>query len=183
MLDIERFIDDCGRATASDRAPKAVREVLARAVSEPNEIIAALGEPTEAGATALHHSSELTIINVVWAPMMTIVPHDHRMWAAIGIYGGREDNIYWRRREDGRIEAAGASSLSVRDAVPLGKDIIHSLLNPIPRLTAAIHIYGGDFFGQARSEWDPEMLTERPYNKERNMSLFKDPSVRARVSG
>jgi len=59
---------------------------------------------------------------------MTIMPHDHRMWAVIGVYTGREDNIFWRRLPAGEgagIEAAGARALSVKDAVPLGRDIIH----------------------------------------------------------
>ena len=41
---------------------------------------------------------------------MTVMPHNHNMWAAIGIYTGREDNILWRRVPDepsGRIDAAG----------------------------------------------------------------------------
>jgi uncharacterized protein YjbI with pentapeptide repeats len=45
----------------------------------------------------LYHASDLTILNVVWAPRMTIMPHNHQMWAVIGIYTGREDNIFWRR--------------------------------------------------------------------------------------
>jgi len=45
----------------------------------------------------LCHSSDLTILNVIWAPHMTIMPHNHQMWAVIGIYTGREDNIFWRR--------------------------------------------------------------------------------------
>jgi hypothetical protein len=28
---------------------------------------------------------------------MTVMPHNHNMWAIIGIYTGREDNILWRR--------------------------------------------------------------------------------------
>jgi len=32
--------------------------------------------------------------------------------------------------------------------------------NPIPRLTGAIHVYGGDFFGVARSEWDAETRSD-----------------------
>ena len=28
---------------------------------------------------------------------MRLYPHDHRMWAAIGIYQGREDNAFYRR--------------------------------------------------------------------------------------
>ena len=100
----------------------------------------------------------------------------HEMWAMIGIYGGRENNIFWRRlpeEDGGLIEAAGAKSLGVGDVAPLGKDIIHSVTNPLDRLTGAIHVYGGDFFGVHRSEWDPEALTEQPYDVEKNVGLFK----------
>jgi len=34
---------------------------------------------------------DLTILNVVWTPGMVVYPHDHRTWAVIGLYGGRED--------------------------------------------------------------------------------------------
>jgi predicted metal-dependent enzyme (double-stranded beta helix superfamily) len=85
---------------------------------------------------------------------MCQLPHNHGMWAVIGIYTGREDNIFWRRPvlSTGRIEAAGARALSEREAVPLGPEIIHSVINPIKRLTGAIHAYGGDFFAISRSE-------------------------------
>ena len=51
--------------------------------------------------------------------------------------------------------------------------------NPIPRLTGAIHVYGGDFFGTVpnRSEWDPESLLEQPYNIEKNIRLFEEANV------
>ena len=93
------------------------------------------------------------------------------MWAVIGIYSGREDNVFWRRTDqpDGLIEAAGAKSLCVGDVTPLGKDIIHSVTNPIPKFSGAIHVYGGDFFNAPhRSEWDAEQLKERDYNSENN---------------
>ena len=86
------------------------------------------------------------------------MPHNHQMWAVIGVYTGREDNIFWRRvpgGDGGKLEAAGARALSAKDADPLGDNIIHSVTNPIPRLTGAIHVYGGDFFAAERSEWDP----------------------------
>src|SRR5688500_18978800 len=149
MFDLDRFFADCRAAIAADRSHRAVREVVARAVAEPGAVLRGLGEPQRAGLTRLHHSPELTILNVVWGPMMTIMPHNHRMWAVIGIYSGREDNIFWRRLPEGppgAVEAAGAKSLRARDATVLGHDIIHSVTNPLPRLTGAIHIYGGDFF-------------------------------------
>jgi len=112
---------------------------------------------------------------------MTLMPHNHEMWAVIGVYSGREDNIFWRRlpdRSDGRIRAAGARELCVGDVAPLGKDIIHSVTNPIPRLTGAIHVYGGDFFETPRSEWDPESLLEGRYDVEKNMRLFEEANNR-----
>jgi predicted metal-dependent enzyme (double-stranded beta helix superfamily) len=111
---------------------------------------------------------------------MTIMPHNHLMWAVIGIYAGREDNIFWRRLPDepGRIEAAGAKSLGPGDAEPLGRDIIHTVTNPLPRLTGAIHVYGGDFFAVARSEWDPETLCERALDLDRAARLFEEANAR-----
>jgi predicted metal-dependent enzyme (double-stranded beta helix superfamily) len=107
---------------------------------------------------------------------MCQLPHNHGMWALIGIYTGREDNIFWRRPvpSTGRIEAAGARALSEREAMPLGPEIIHSVINPIKRLTGAIHVYGGDFFAVSRSEWDPEHLVEGPYDVAKTLALFEE---------
>jgi predicted metal-dependent enzyme (double-stranded beta helix superfamily) len=108
---------------------------------------------------------------------MSVPPHDHDMWAVIGVYGGREDNIFWRRIDDENgsvVEAAGAKSLGPGDAEPLGRDIVHSVLNPTERLTAAIHVYGGDFFGVDRNEWDPETHRQRAYDIENIRRRFED---------
>lgn len=177
MFEVDQFVSDCRAAYAEDPSHKAVREVIARAVTAPGDVLKGLGEPERAGVQRLYHADDFTILNVVWGPQMTLMPHNHQMWAVIGIYSGREDNIFWRRIKDapaGKIEAAGAEALEVGDAVPLGRDIIHSVTNPIPRLTGAIHVYGGDFFGAARSEWDPESLLEGRYDVEKNMRLFEE---------
>lgn len=175
MFDRDRFIEDCREALKTPTPEKAVREVVARAVSNPDAVLSGLGEPEAGGVHPLLSTPELTIVNVVWSKFMTILPHNHEMWAVIGIYTGREDNIFWRRIEDedgGRIEAAGARALCQKDAVPLGKDIIHSVTNPINRLSGAIHVYGGDFFGIDRSEWNPETLLERPYDVAKNLKIL-----------
>jgi len=177
MFDLDRFKADC-IAVAEERAPvEAIREILTRAVDDPSGVQKAVSESGRAGVQALHRSSDLTILNVVWGPGMTVMPHNHNMWAVIGIYSGREDNIFWRRLpgEAGRrIEAAGARALCERDVFPLGKDIIHSVTNPIGRLTGAIHVYGGDFFGAPRSEWDPERLMEQPFDMQKALRLFEE---------
>ena len=175
MFETDRFIADC-RGAGLASGPSGVLEVVSAAVSAPAEILRALGEPRRAGVHALYRSTELTIFNLIWGPQMCQLPHDHRMWAVIGIYTGREDNIFWRRpagNPHGRIEAAGAKALSEREAVPLGPDIIHSVINPVSRLTGAIHVCGGDFFSAKHSQWDPERLLEEPYDVKRLLALFE----------
>jgi predicted metal-dependent enzyme (double-stranded beta helix superfamily) len=102
------------------------------------------------------------------------------MWAVIGVYAGREDNVFWRRirGEPNRIEAAGARALCARDTVPLDTDIIHSVINPIDRLSGAIHIYGGDFFATERSKWDSLTLKEGRSDREEARRNFERASAR-----
>jgi len=181
MFELDRFIEDCRAAVAEDKTHKAAREVVARAVSDPDGVMTEIGAPKRSEIQKLYHGPDLTILNVVWGPGMTVSPHNHEMWAVIGIYTGREDNIFWRRvpgAKDGKLEAAGAKALSLGDAAPLGPDIIHSVTNPIPRLTGAIHVYGGDFFGTDRSQWEPETLTEEPYSVEKTLRLFEEANAR-----
>ena len=169
-FDLDRFIEDV-RLANGEGGQGAVEDVLARAVSQPGHVLKALGEPTAVGPLPIYRSPDLTILNVVWAPLMVLQPHNHLMWATIGIYTGREDNIIWERRGN-VVEASGAASLSVPD------DAIHSVTNPIPRLTGAIHIYGGDFFTAERSEWDPELLTEHLQDFEEVRQRFRDANER-----
>jgi predicted metal-dependent enzyme (double-stranded beta helix superfamily) len=180
-FDQDRFIEDCRTAMADTEPQRAVREILMRALSEPLNVLAALGVPEKPGVRPLHRANDLTILSGVFPANVVVPPHEHRMWAVIGIVSGREDNIYWRRishEGDSRIEAAGAQSLCEKDVTPLGRDIVHSVINPLPRLSMAIHIYGGDFFGVERSEWDPETLAERRYDLASMMALLSGDSAR-----
>lgn len=109
MFDVEQFTVQC-RDAAAMSGSRGVLEAVARAVASPSEVLRALGEPRRAAVQVLHRSAEITILNLTWGPRMCQLPHNHGMWAVIGIYTGREDNIFWRRPvgvPGGRIEAAG----------------------------------------------------------------------------
>ena len=99
------------------------------------------------------------------------------MWASIGIYTGRENNIIWDRNSK-TIEPTGAAALSAKDVYRLPDDAIHSVTNPITRFTGAIHIYGGDYFKPGRSEWDAETLCERPFDIENARVEFRKAAER-----
>jgi predicted metal-dependent enzyme (double-stranded beta helix superfamily) len=178
-MDIERFVAECVAASKEGDPQAAVREVMAKAVASPRAVLAALGEPTKAGIGPLHRSKTLTIFSATWTPQMNLVPHNHRMWALIGIYTGREDNILWRR-SPGRIAAFEAKALFEGDVAALPADVIHSVTNPLPRFTGGIHIYGGDFFDTTRSQWNPETLDEEPSDGARIREMFDQENARRR---
>jgi predicted metal-dependent enzyme (double-stranded beta helix superfamily) len=179
---IERLIAECRAAAGAGDAQAAVRELVAAAVSEPAAVASALGDPEHAGVDTLYRTPNLTVIHFTWAPWMPFKPHNHNMWAVIGIFVGREDNVFWRRAGE-RIEAVGARSLGVRDVTVLGPDVIHSVTNPVGKMTRAIHVYGGDFFAPARprSEWDPETLVERPWDLADTERRFADAEAMYRA--
>ncbi len=174
MFDIDELVAAC-RAARDETEPRgAMREVLTRALDRSDAIAEAL-QPTEGGVTVLYNAPDLTVVHVVWAPGMSIVPHDHRMWAAIGIYGGREDNRFFRRVGPGRHEIApsGGRSLGERDVLVLGADAVHSVANPERRLTGAIHVYGGDFVNDGRSQWPGDRRDEQPYDLDATRQQFE----------
>ena len=171
------FIADCEAAVMAGGGQRDLRALLEHAVSDRARVAAELGEPIRAGIEVLHRSHNVTILNLVWGPHMTAMPHNHHMWAVIGMYGGREDNIFWRELPpDAKwpLEAAGASSFLPGDVGTLGSDIIHSVTNPLGKLTAALHVYGGDFLKQQREQWDEETLVRRPFDRERAARLFEE---------
>jgi len=167
-MDREDLVACCITASEEVEPRLAVKEVLERAVRQlPEEV----EKPASGWLDIWHLSPTLTVLNAVWPPRMTLYPHDHRMWAAIGIYGGQEDNAFYRRH-DGQLVPSGGKDLRRRDVVILGDDTIHAVHNPLRRYTGAIHVYGGDFVNTARSQWDPETLLEEPYDLAAVRALF-----------
>lgn len=162
MGDLDELVEQCVVATAEGDPRPAVRDILNRAVARPGRLAEAVGEPAS-GLDILYRSPDLTVVKVVWPPHMSLFPHDHRMWAAIAIYGGQENNAFYRRRGN-TLEASGGRELRAGEVLILGDDAIHAVSNPARAYTGAIHVYGGDFVGSPRSQWDPGTLEEEPYD-------------------
>lgn len=176
-FDKQWFIEKVRAANREVDPQAAVEDVIREAIERPGAIVDELGVPAKAGIQTLYNDESLTILNVIWAPLMVLLPHDHTMWATIGVYGGREDNILWQRSGN-TVRAASAASLATRDVFSLDNDAVHSVVNPIEKLTGAIHVYGGDFYAPGRSEWDSETLRRRPFDLDNALRTFKEANDR-----
>ena len=76
---------------------------------------------------------------------------------------------------------SGGRELATSEVALLGDDAIHSVTNPQRSYAAAIHVYGGDYFATPRSEWDPDTLTERPFDVEHARRVLTEADEQART--
>jgi predicted metal-dependent enzyme (double-stranded beta helix superfamily) len=176
-LELDDVVGRCQAAIREATPSLAVRDVLDELVRDPSGLEAAVGEVERGGITRLHVSPELTVLRVAWTPGMVLYPHDHRVWAVIGIYGGQEDNTFYRRTPQGLTESGGRE-VPAGDLLVLGDDAIHSVANHRREYAVALHVYGGDFFAPGRSEWDWETLTERPRDVDGTLRMFDEAEQR-----
>ena len=152
MFDPQEFVSKCLQALTDPDAELAVREIVSETVSQPEALQAGLAT-TAPGPITWYQSPALTVQRIVWPNGVITPPHEHRMWAVVGVYQGQEDNTLWKRIPHG-VEEVGSRELSARDVLLLGPDAIHAVANPCRYPTIGLHVYGGDIISTPRSEWD-----------------------------
>ncbi|MFT5393245.1 MAG: putative metal-dependent enzyme (double-stranded beta helix superfamily) [Gammaproteobacteria bacterium] len=177
MFNLDTFLSDCHSALAETNPMLAIQELIGRAVATPMDLDAAFGPYSKGGTKVLHHGDQLTVLHIVWPPGISIFPHDHLMWAAIGIHAGIEDNTFFRRTDAG-LDTMGTVRMAPGDARSLPADAIHAVANPESLPTAALHVYGGDFFAAKRSQFDEETHAEKPYDKAHANRVFEQANER-----
>ncbi len=183
-FDKDEFVSACMAVVRSgDRPQSAVKEIVERSVSNVSGIEKELGDTTSGPMmTVWHRSDALTVLHIVWPPEVELLAHDHNMWAVIGVYGGREDNQFYRRRPDGRIEPNTGKTITSGDVVALGSEVVHSVTNPTREWTAALHVYGGEFFATPRTMWDANTHEPMPYDAEFTKQILEAAADRARLA-
>jgi predicted metal-dependent enzyme (double-stranded beta helix superfamily) len=165
MFNVDNFVKAC-----QGQSPGAVKELLAEALRDPEgikEALAAIGggknvSESAMGDMAIYRSPELTILKAAVPARFKSPPHNHLMWAVIGVYDGQENNYFYRRSGES-LEAAGGRELQPPDVLVLGTDAIHAIENPLDRTSFAIHVYGGDLPAAPRRMWNPFTLQEEPF--------------------
>jgi len=97
----------CGRY-----ATKGSAEVVRRAVSTPGAVLASARRPQRRKCKRCI-AQTISPFQRDLDAMDELLPHNHQMWAIIGLYTGREDNIFWRRVPEATpVEAAGSASVA-----------------------------------------------------------------------
>jgi predicted metal-dependent enzyme (double-stranded beta helix superfamily) len=166
MFDLQGFIDSCRRVVSEPHGARLVLDLMREALKDPQALKAAI-TPLEGKVGALdaplYRDDQMVVLNVALRPGFLTIPHDHRIWAVIGIYEGQENNTFYRRAGPG-LEQANQRDVAAGEAMLLGADVIHAIENPLTVPTLGLHVYGGDLLAATRSMWNPHTGEETPYD-------------------
>lgn len=158
---VDALLAVAGTPDAQTRSEGIVRE----AVADPDvaeAIGARTGLPT-LEAMAIHRSPALTVLAMSLRPGFAIAPHNHNLWSIVGVARGCEANTFYKRAGGGLSEA-GTRDVAAPGVLSNTPDVIHSIANRQDEPLCALHAYGGDLFGVARSSFDPETGEEKPFD-------------------
>jgi predicted metal-dependent enzyme (double-stranded beta helix superfamily) len=152
-MHIQELVERCRDAATTQDPVTGVMEVLAAFLHQPR-LEQQLGAADRSTYEALYRGRDLLVLHGVVPPTPRPVdPHDHRMWAVIGVYHGQEDNQLFARTAGAALEPTERFSVRAGEIRPLDASTIHSVQAAGGRYLGAVHVYGGDLFGTPRSTW------------------------------
>lgn len=154
-FDPDEFVAACTRAAQDSDPVGGVRDVVDAAIRLGSAIDVALGPSRSIGPDTLFRSPDLTVQRISWPGGSAAAPHEHRMWAVVGVYAGRELNTLYQR-EGSTVVEDRVVPVETGEVFVLGPDAVHTVANPDRRWTAGLHVYGGDIVGVERSAWLPD---------------------------
>jgi predicted metal-dependent enzyme (double-stranded beta helix superfamily) len=165
MSATDEFIAQCVGTVTTDQELSATREVMERALHDQS---IARELSLDAGVRILHSSKDLTILHVVMSERPVgagdPIPHNHSMWAMIGVTHGNEYNQLFRRAAD-TIKPSSEHVIDAGSVFFLDEDAIHAVKNPsTDHVSSALHVYGGDLLNASKTMWCEPDLSELPFD-------------------
>ena len=170
MVRIQELVERCRDAATTQDPVAAVMAELDAFLHQRN-LEQQLGTAQRSTYEALYRGSDLLVLHGVVPPTPKPVdPHDHRMWAVIGVYHGQEDNQLYARTGDAALEPIERFSVSAGEIRSLDASTIHSVQAAGGQYLGAVHVYGGDLFAAPRSTWRDGV--EQPNDESAMPALF-----------
>ena len=78
------------------------------------------------------------------------------------------------------LERAGSKEYDAGDVSLMGADAVHAIDNPLRTTNAALHVFAGNPFAAACSQWDPDTLDQAPFDISYVLSVYPSPGFTLR---
>jgi predicted metal-dependent enzyme (double-stranded beta helix superfamily) len=152
-MELVDLIGACREAARGATPSSDVAEVVEAFLHQPH-LRGKVGDGNRSTYEALYRGEDILVLHGVVPPTPApVAPHDHRMWAVIGVYQGQEHNELFARTQDGGLETVDRFTVAAGEARILSPQTIHSVQAGTESYLGAVHVYGGDLFGTPRSTW------------------------------
>ncbi len=169
-MDVRELIDACRDAAGGDEPTRDVSELVGAFLHQPS-LPSLLGDADRSTYEALYRGQDILVLHGVVPPTPApVAPHDHRMWAVIGVYQGLEHNELFVRADGGGLDTVDRFTIGAGQVRTLDPSTIHSVQARGDRYLGAIHVYGGDLFGTPRSRWIDDV--EQPMDESALPAFF-----------
>ena len=180
MFDVEKFVNGCRDALNEPDPAARVKELVTEAIASPDEVRDAFEQAEnferQGPITFTNRDTTLSVADVTTPPGLKSPAHNHQMWAVIGVYEGQEHNRFYQY-DGNELRENGERLLQEGDVVVLDAEAIHSIANPLPTSSSAIHVYGGDLVERdERSMWNPHSLEREDYEITKLIEYVKEMS-------
>lgn len=167
-------------AAPSDAAAmEAIRPHFAALLADPDwlppeyqEPVAQSGMGSSTGMWLLYRAGDasLAFSALVLAPGRETPVHDHLAWGLVGLYRGAQDEIVYRREDDGTRDDYADLAVAERNALTPGdfytllpENDIHRVGTTSDITSVSLHLLGNDNGCIARRQYVPEEKVARPF--------------------
>ena len=168
MFNLQQFVEECQSALNDPKPAQRVEALVREAISDPDAVRDAFTKTDnlerQGPVSFAYRNANLSVADVTTPPGLRSPAHNHKMWAVIGDCDGQEHNNFYRY-ENGELQGKGERLLKEGDVVALGPEVVHAIANPLPTVSGAIHVYGGDLIEHpGRSMWNPHTDHHEDYD-------------------
>lgn len=181
MFDLQQFVQECQSALDDPKPAQRIESLVKEAISDPNAVRDAFANAESVerlGPISFAcRDVSISVADVTTPPGLRSPAHNHNMWAVIGVYDGQEHNRFYRY-EDGKLHEKGERLLKEGDIAILGPEAVHAIANPLPTVSSALHVYGGDLAERPdRSMWNPHTNEREDYDITRLLAYVAEMST------
>ncbi|MEM9418257.1 MAG: hypothetical protein AAGA25_04260 [Planctomycetota bacterium] len=127
--------------------------------------MAAAIPPREQDEVHLFEDGTVSIWNCRFQPNVVIPPHEHKMPVWIGVISGAEQNIFYRRDDDG-LHEIGTRTIQPGEVVAISEDAIHAVTAEGDEPSDALHVYLGPLTQVERDLFDGVSGEVVPFTEE-----------------
>lgn len=155
---LERLKTAAGGEDAATQTYQVMQQVFEHHLETASGVFSALDDDV-----MLYEDATISIWHYRMPTGVVVPPHDHQVYAIIGVYEGVEANHFYTLKQ-GELVCDAINQVGQGTAILIQPDSIHSVQTGNNRRSCAIHIYLGAFTKVERSRFDWKTGEAMPLN-------------------